>query len=70
MGGRIFRECLPLCIVSPSAAMMRRDLFDRVSLFDEDLPACEDYDMWLRTAWRYPIDLIPEKLVVKRGGAR
>ena len=67
-GGWIFRQCLPLCVVSPSAVMMRRELFDEVGLFDESLPACEDYDLWLRVSLRFPIHLIPDPLVVKRGG--
>lgn len=66
--GWIFKECLPLCIVSPSAVMMRRELFDIVGNFDESLPACEDYDLWLRVAARFPIYFIGEKLVVKYGG--
>ncbi len=66
--GSIFAECLPLCVVSPSAVMMRRRFFATVGLFDETLPACEDYDLWLRTACRYPIKLLPEKLVTKFGG--
>ncbi|HDS16906.1 MAG TPA: glycosyltransferase [Proteobacteria bacterium] len=66
--GYIFAECLPLCVVSPSAVMMRRRFFARVGLFDENLPACEDYDLWLRTASRYPVPLLAEKLVVKHGG--
>jgi len=64
----IFKECLPLCVVSPSAVMMRQKLFDCVGLFDESLPACEDYDLWLRIAARFPIYLIDEPLVVKYGG--
>ncbi|MCD6429763.1 MAG: glycosyltransferase family 2 protein [Deltaproteobacteria bacterium] len=66
--GSIFSECLPLCVVSPSAVMMRRRFFAEIGLFDESLPACEDYDLWLRTACRYPIPLLTEKLVVKHGG--
>ncbi len=66
--GSIFAECLPLCVVSPSAVMMRRRFFAAVGLFDENLPACEDYDLWLRTACRYPIELLPEKLLTKFGG--
>ncbi len=66
--GSIFSECLPLCVVSPSAVMMRRQFFAAVGLFDEELPACEDYDLWLRTACCYPIELFPEKLVTKFGG--
>ena len=57
-GGWIFEKCLPLCVVSPSAVMMRRKLFGEVGLFDESLPACEDYDLWLRIAAKYPIVLI------------
>ncbi len=51
-GGRIFKRCLPLCVISPSAAIIRRALFDEIGMFDEDLPVCEDYDMWLRICAR------------------
>jgi glycosyltransferase involved in cell wall biosynthesis len=66
--GMIFERSLALCLVSPSAVMMRRSLFDEVGLFDEDLPACEDYDLWLRISWRYPVHLIETPLIIKRGG--
>ncbi len=66
--GWIYERCLPLCIVSPSAVMMRRSLLDAVGLFDETLPACEDYDLWLRIGKDYPIYLIDEPLIIKRGG--
>ena len=66
--GRIYPYCLPLCIISPSSACMRAELFDRVGVFDTDLPVCEDYDLWLRVAARLPVFLIPQKLIVKRGG--
>jgi len=66
--GYIFDRSLQLCLVSPSAVMMRRRLFDDCGNFDEDLPACEDYDLWLRISSRIPIHLIDEPLVIKRGG--
>ncbi len=66
--GWIFRQCLPLCIVSPSAVMVHRSIFDHVGLFDETMPACEDYDLWLRIAPHYPIYLIDKPLIIKRGG--
>jgi len=66
--GMIFEQSLALCLVSPSAVMMKRFLFDAVGLFDEDLPACEDYDLWLRISWRYPVHLIETPLIIKRGG--
>jgi glycosyltransferase involved in cell wall biosynthesis len=66
--GRIYPHCLPLCIVSPSSALMRRDLFEQVGAFDPELPVCEDYDLWLRAAARFPILFIPQRLIIKRGG--
>ncbi|MFH0984098.1 MAG: glycosyltransferase [Candidatus Omnitrophota bacterium] len=67
-GGFIFEKCLPLCVVSPSAVMMHRKLFDEVGLFDESLPACEDYDLWLRIAAKHPIGLIEKPYLIKYGG--
>jgi len=66
--GDIFIPSLKLCLVSPSAVVLKRSLLDEVGLFDEDLPACEDYDLWLRISCRYPIHLIPRHLVIKEGG--
>jgi len=66
--GDIFIPSLALCLVSPSAVMIKRELFDEVGGFDEDLPACEDYDLWLRVSRKYPVHLINKFLIVKRGG--
>jgi glycosyltransferase involved in cell wall biosynthesis len=66
--GMIFKRSLALCLVSPSAVMMRKKLFDRVGCFDEDLPACEDYDLWLRVSCRFPVHLIADPLIIKHGG--
>lgn len=66
--GDIFLPSLALCLVSPSAVMLKKDFFRQMGGFDESLPACEDYDLWLRISCRYPVFLIPEQLVVKRGG--
>ena len=66
--GWIFEKCLPLCTISPSSVMMRKTLFSKVGLFDEALPVCEDYDLWLRVSARFPIFFINQKLIIKRGG--
>lgn len=66
--GMIFKLSLELCLVSPSAVMIKRSLFDRVGEFDETLPACEDYDLWLRISSRFPIYLVDTPLIIKRGG--
>ena len=68
LSGMIFTSSLELCLVSPSAVMMRKTLFSMVGGFDETLPACEDYDLWLGVTRRYPVHLIDAPLVVKTGG--
>ena len=67
-GGWQFLASLPRCLISPSAVMMRRTLWDRLGGFDESLPACEDYDLWLRLTAVVPVGFLPERLVIKRGG--
>lgn len=67
-GGWIFQRCLPRCVISPSAVIIHRTLFETVGLFDEALPACEDYDLWLRICARFPVQFIEEALIVKYGG--
>jgi len=67
-GGWIYPHCLPRCIISPSSVLMRRELFEAVGVFDEQLPICEDYDLWLRVASRFEVGFLAEPLIVKRGG--
>jgi glycosyltransferase involved in cell wall biosynthesis len=66
--GMIFEPSLALCLVSPSAVMLNRKLFAAVGIFDPSLPACEDYDLWLRISCRYPVYLINTPLIIKKGG--
>jgi glycosyltransferase involved in cell wall biosynthesis len=67
-GGYIFTKCLPLCVISPSSVIIHRDIFKRIGTFDESLPACEDYDLWLRICSKYPLLYAKDKLVEKYGG--
>ncbi len=66
--GWIFPDCLPVCAISPSTAIVSRELLISIGLFDKSLPACEDYDLWLRIASRYPVLLVDEALIEKYGG--
>lgn len=66
--GHIFEPSLALCLISPSAVMMRTSLLEETGLFDESLPACEDYDLWLRVTSKYPVGLVKTPAIVKRGG--
>jgi glycosyltransferase involved in cell wall biosynthesis len=68
VAGRIFLPSLERCMISPSAAMVHRQLLRDHGGFDENLPAAEDYDLWLRLTWRYEVGLVDAPLVIKRGG--
>jgi len=67
-GGNVFQSCLKLCCISPSSAMMHRSVFADFGFFDEDLPACEDYDFWLRYSAKEDVNFIDEPLIIKKGG--
>ncbi len=67
-GGDVFSHCLTLCCISPSAVLIQRTLFDELGLFDESLPACEDYDLWLRICAREAVLYVDKALLEKTGG--
>lgn len=67
-GGAIFEKCLPLCVISPSSVLLQKQLLIENNLFDENLPACEDYDLWLKISSRYPVGYIDLPLTIKYGG--
>lgn len=66
--GFFFEDALRSCLISPSCVAFDRFFWADVGPFDESLPACEDYDLWLRTLTRYPVGLCRRSLVVKTGG--
>jgi glycosyltransferase involved in cell wall biosynthesis len=66
--GMIFEASLHLCLVSPSAVMIRKELFELKGYFNEGFPVCEDYDLWLRIAADHPIFLIDKPCTIKHGG--
>ncbi len=67
-GGRIFAASLPLCAMSPSSIIIHREVFDDVGGFDEELPACEDYDLWLKITARYSVAFVEQACISKYGG--
>ena len=67
-GGWIYLNCLPLCVISPSAVLIHRRVFETVGYFDESFLVCEDYDMWLRTTQKYEVGFVDQPLLIKYGG--
>ena len=67
-GGYIFEKCLDMCRISPSSVLIKKDIFDEIGMFDETLKVCEDYDLWLRFASKYPVHFLDQPLIKKYGG--
>ncbi len=67
-GGYIFEKCLDICRVSPSSSLIKKEIFDDIGMFDESLRVCEDYDLWLRIASKYPVVFLDTPLIYKYGG--
>jgi glycosyltransferase involved in cell wall biosynthesis len=66
--GWIWGPSLHRCLVSPSGVMLKKSLFEQYGGFDENLPVCEDYDLWLKISRDNPVGLDSTMSVIKYGG--
>ncbi|MFH2138617.1 MAG: glycosyltransferase [Candidatus Omnitrophota bacterium] len=66
--GHVFEQSLKICCISPSTAIIKKEVFQDIGFFDENMPACEDYDFWLRASIKYQVKLIAYELTFKKGG--
>jgi len=48
----------------PCASLIRREVFDRVGVFDESLKTHEDWDLWVRIAAAYEVEALDHPLAV------
>lgn len=67
-GGDQFETSLKLCAISPSVALIKRELLDEFNGFNSHYPVCEDYDLWLKITQKYLIGYIDDFLIIKYGG--
>jgi hypothetical protein len=66
-----YRALLESCFIStPAAVLYRRRLFERIGGFDPSVSASADYDVYLKTAARFPVRLHGEVVAeYRRHGA-
>lgn len=67
-GGDIFEHCLEMCAMSPSSVLLNKSKITLAGGFDESLPACEDFDLWLRLCTDTPVLYLDKPLLKKYGG--
>ena len=66
--GWIYQPSLELCLMAPSTVLLKRELLEQCGLFDEELPVCEDYDLWLRITAHHQVSFLNEALMTRSGG--
>jgi GT2 family glycosyltransferase len=66
--GWVWEKSLERCLISPSAVMINKKLLEKTGAFDENLPACEDYDLWLKISRFCPVGLTAYPGVTRYGG--
>jgi glycosyltransferase involved in cell wall biosynthesis len=67
-GGDIFLNSLKLCLISPSAVMIKKSILNEFDNFDPQMTVCEDYNLWLKITSKYEVGFINMPLIYKYGG--
>ncbi len=62
-GDLSYRLLIGTTIGGTDPALVKKECFDEVGLFDEELKSCQDWDMWKRISEKYEFDFVPEILV-------
>ncbi len=60
---KVEQDFFPRFLPSCSDALVRRDVFASVGLFDEDVPYNEDFEFFLRVLARYPLAIVEKTLI-------
>ncbi len=66
--GDAFSKSLQLCCISSSSVILKREIYENLANYDENLIVCEDYEFWLRVTAKYSLGLVSDILVNKYGG--
>ena len=62
--GNVFEELLLRNFIDTPAAVVKRECFNKVGFFDEELSCLEDYDLFLRISKYYKVLYLDETLLI------
>ena len=68
-GGNAFNELFQFNFIPMLTVVIRREVLDKVGVFNPRYEIAEEYDLWLRIAEYYPIDFIEQPLAKFRSHA-
>jgi glycosyltransferase involved in cell wall biosynthesis len=64
--GKVLDKMAECCFPQTSTLLIKREAFNQVGLFDENLPNCQDYDILFRIAAKFDFEVINLPLVKYR----
>jgi glycosyltransferase involved in cell wall biosynthesis len=65
--GDLFNElCFENCVGTASTVLLKKECFNKLGLFDEDIRFGEEYDMWIRVSKTFLFECVNEPLVKYR----
>ena len=50
------------CPVGSPTPLIKKEVLNQIGLYDDDMPSCQDWDLWLRIAQKFEFDYVPEIL--------
>jgi hypothetical protein len=55
-------------MITPSTVVINKSIFEKYGMFDTNLQACEDYDLWLRITFKETVGYINKNLAIRNAG--
>lgn len=64
--GRLLQDMLrENCVGGTSMTMLKREVFEKCGMFDENLLSSQDYDLWVRVAMKYNFCYVDVPLTIR-----
>ena len=60
--GDLYNEFLDHVSLTTSTVMVRKSCINQIGLFDENIPYCSDFEMWVRIASKFQFECIEDPL--------
>ena len=60
--GNVYDSLIKGCILGSPTPVIKKICFQKAGFFDETLPSCQDWDMWIRISKNYNFDFVPDIL--------
>ncbi len=60
--GYVFDKMVAENFIPIHPALVKKEVVESVGGFDENLRTAEDYDLWLRIAYKYPVEYCPDAI--------